>query len=121
MSSTQSDPAAQSAGDRPEAPILFQQYFKAGPRTYAAQVKQASNGKPFLVLTEGRRQEKDEQVRKSRILVFSENFGDFFRMLQETAEFIKANRPPEDQRPSRNSNSGARPQQQPRGPVARRN
>src|SRR5260370_157969 len=39
--------------------ILFQHWFKSvGPRTYAAQLKKAGNGNHYLVLTEGRRDDK---------------------------------------------------------------
>jgi hypothetical protein len=74
-----------------EARILFQQFFKSvGPRTYAAQIKEASNGNHYLVLTEGKRDEKTGEVRKSRVFVYSEDFIPFFRLLHETAQFIKA-------------------------------
>src|SRR3954464_9118428 len=77
---------------KPEAKILFQDFFKSvGPRTYAAQVKQAGNGNHFLVLTEGKRDDKTGEVRKSRLFVFSEDFPEFFRMVKESAEWIKAN------------------------------
>src|SRR3989442_15869148 len=76
--------------------ILFQQFFKSvGPRTYAAQVKRAGNGNHYLVLTEGKRDEKTDEVRKTRLFVFSEDFGEFFRLLQATAQFIKANPVPD--------------------------
>ena len=55
-------------GPKPEPKILFQKFFKSiGPRTYAAQVKEAGNGNHFLVLTEGRRDEKTGEVRKTRL------------------------------------------------------
>jgi Protein of unknown function (DUF3276) len=80
------------AGPKPEPKILFQKYFKSvGPRTYAAQVKEAANGNHFLVLTEGKRDEKTNEVKKSRVYLYSEDFVEFFRMLHETAQFIKAN------------------------------
>jgi hypothetical protein len=73
-------------------PILFQKFFKSvGPRTYASQVKQASNGNHYLVLTEGRRVEGSDEVRKSRLFIYSEDFPAFFRMLHETAQWIRAN------------------------------
>jgi len=79
-------------GAKPEAEILFQKYFKSvGPRTYAAQLKQAGNGNHFLVFTEGKRDDKTGEVRKTRLFVFSEDFGQFFRMLHETAQFIREN------------------------------
>jgi hypothetical protein len=75
-----------------EAKILFQSYFKSvGPRTYAAQVKEAGNGNHFLVLTEGKRDEGSEDVRKTRLFLFSEDFTEFFKLMKQTAEFIKAN------------------------------
>jgi len=77
---------------KPQEKILFQQYFKSvGPRTYAAQVKQAGNGNHFLVLTEGKRDDKTGEVRKTRLYIFSEDFPAFFRLLHDTAQFIKAN------------------------------
>ncbi len=83
-------PRAQSA--KPEAKILFQKFFKSvGPRTYAAQVKEAGNENQYLVLTEGKRDDKTGEVRKTRLFVFSEDFPEFFRMLHETAHWIKAN------------------------------
>ena len=86
-----------AASPKPEAEILFQKYFKSvGPRTYAAQVKKAGNGNHFVVLTEGKRDEKTDEVRKTRLFVFSEDFGEFFKMLHETAVFIRENPVPEE-------------------------
>ena len=87
---------------RPEAEIIFQKFFKsAGPRTYAAQVKRAGNGNHFLVLTEGKRDDKTGEVRKTRLFVFSEDFPAMFHMLHETAQFIKANPVPPEVRQRR--------------------
>src|SRR4051812_40045720 len=73
---------------KPEPKILFQKFFKSvGPRTYAAQVKQAGNGNHFLVLTEGKREDKTAEVKKTKLFVFSEDFPEFLGMLQETAKF----------------------------------
>jgi hypothetical protein len=81
-----------SADQSAEQPILYQQFFKSvGSRTYVAQVKKARNGNHFLVLTEGRRDATSDEVRKTRLYVFSEDFPEFFRLLHETAQFIKAN------------------------------
>ena len=83
--------------DKPEDVVLFQKWFKSvGPRTYAAQVKKAGNGNHFLVLTEGKRDEKTGEVRKTRLFLFSEDFGEFFRMLHETAKFIRENPVPDE-------------------------
>jgi hypothetical protein len=92
-------PAAGTGGDKgkSEGEILFQDYFKSvGPRTYAAQVKRAGNGNHFLVLTEGKRDDKTGEVRKIRLFLFSEDFADFFRMLHKTAQFIRDNPVPEE-------------------------
>lgn len=94
--------SANSDSPKPEAEILFQKYFKSvGPRTYAAQVKKAGNGNHFLVLTEGRRDDSTDQIRKTRLFVFSEDFGEFFRMLHETAKFIRENPVPDEIRRKR--------------------
>lgn len=119
---------------KPEPKILFQTYFKSvGPRTYAAQVKQAGNGNHFLVLTEGKRDPKTGEVRKTSLFVFSEDFVAFFRMLKESAGFIKTHPLPEPVRRKRESfwkrraegapavagDSAPRPDRRPQGPRAR--
>jgi hypothetical protein len=77
-------------GPKPEPKILFQQFFKSvGPRTYVAQIKEAANGNHFLVLTEGKRDEKTNEVRKSRVFIYSEDFIAFFKLMKETSIFIK--------------------------------
>lgn len=89
-------------GPKPEAEILFQKFFHSvGPRTYAAQVKRAGNGNHFLVLTEGKRDEATGEVRKTRLFLFSEDFGKFFQMLHETAKFIREHPVPDEIREKR--------------------
>ena len=86
-----------AAGDKAEHEILFQKYFKSvGPRTYAAQVKRATNLNHYLVLTEGKRDDATGEVRKTRLFVFSEDFPQFFQMLRDAAHFIKDNPVPDD-------------------------
>jgi hypothetical protein len=78
-------------GPKAEPKILFQKYFKSvGPRTYAAQLKEAGNGNHFLVFTEGKRDPETNEVKKIKLFVFSEDFPAYFRMLHELAQFIKA-------------------------------
>jgi hypothetical protein len=90
------------ANGKPEPKILFQKFFKSvGPRTYAAQVKELSNGNQLLVLTEAKRDEQTGDVRKTRLLVFGEDLSAFFRLLHETAGFIRANPLAEDVRKRR--------------------
>ena len=86
MSGSNSADGGAEAQDRP---VLFQQFFKSGSRTYAAQVKQAGNGKPFLVLTEGKRDPKTNDVKKSKLFVCSDDLTAFFHLLQQTASFLR--------------------------------
>lgn len=108
-------PAA-SAAEKREDPILFQQYFKSvGPRTYASQIKESRNGNHYLILTEGKRDPETEQIRKTRLFIYSEDFSAFFRLLHETAVFIRENPVPEAVRRKREAywrkqnQSGGRP------------
>lgn len=78
-------------GEKQPDPILFQTYFKSvGPRTFAAQMKRAGNGNHYLVFTEGKRDKETNEVRKTSLYVFSEDFVEFFKMLKETAEHVRA-------------------------------
>jgi hypothetical protein len=75
-----------------EPDVLFQKYFKSvGSRTYGVQVKRARNGNHFLVLAESRRDEKSDEPRKTRLLVFSEDFDAFSGMFRDAMEFVRAN------------------------------
>lgn len=81
---------------KPDHPITFQAFFKSvGPRTYAAQVKVATNGNHYLVLTEGQRDAQTGQVGRKRINIFSEDFDAFFNLLRDTARHIRAHPVPE--------------------------
>ena len=78
------------ANGKAEPKILFQKYFKSiGPRTYAVQIKESNTGNHYIVLTEGKRDITTNDVRKTRLFVYSEDFAHYFRMLHETAQFIK--------------------------------
>jgi hypothetical protein len=59
-------------------------------------VKKAGNGNHYVVFTEGRRDDATGEVRKTRLFVYSEDFIAFFKMLQETAYFVKDNPVPEE-------------------------
>jgi hypothetical protein len=83
-------PAKSSRGGKDDHKVLFQKYFKSiGPRTYAVQIKESTNGNHYIVLTEGKRDLMTNEVRKTRLFVYSEDFAHYFRMLHETAQFIK--------------------------------
>jgi hypothetical protein len=91
-----------AANGKPEPKIIFQKFFHSvGPRTYAAQVKELANKNHLLVLTEGKRDELTGEVRKTKVFVFGEDFSAFFRLLHETATFIRANPLPEEVRERR--------------------
>jgi|SRR5581483_6174364 len=77
--------------------ILYQTYFKSvGPRTYAAQVKEAGNGNHFILLTEGRRDKETGELRKTSLIVFSEDFEQFGKLIGDTMQFVRAHPvPPE--------------------------
>jgi Protein of unknown function (DUF3276) len=75
-----------------ERPVIFQKYFKSGSRTYASQIKIASNGKKYLVLTEGVRDGETQEVKKHILRVFEQDFKDFFAMLQETVVFLRTSK-----------------------------
>ena len=90
-------PAKASRGGKDDHKILFQKYFKSiGPRTYAVQIKESNNGNHYIVLTEGKRDLMTNEVRKTRLFVYSEDFAHYFRMLHETAQFIKTHPVAED-------------------------
>lgn len=81
-----------SASGKPEPKILFQKFFHSvGPRTYASQVKELPNRNHLLVLTEGKRDRDTGELRKIRLFIYGEDFSAFFRLLHETAAFIRAN------------------------------
>ena len=60
---------------------LFNQMVKAGQRTYFIAVKEASNNKKYVTLTESRLIEKDTFERHN-IMVFQEKIGEFVDALQ---------------------------------------
>jgi hypothetical protein len=80
-----------SSKPKPEPKIIHQAFFKSvGPRTYAAQIKEIANGNHLLVLTEGKRDEQTNEVRKSRLFVYAEDFPELFKMLDDARAFIDA-------------------------------
>jgi hypothetical protein len=102
--------------------ILYQKYFKsAGPRTYAVQVSRARNDNQFITLIEGRRDPETNEVRKTRLLVFSEDYVEFFHLMHEVAVWVREHPLPEDFRERRrqywskkNKTGGQHPADNPR-------
>ena len=88
VASPAAPPKATAAKAEPKT--LFQKMFKSvGPRTYSAHVKECPSGNQFLVLTEAKRDTETGEIRKTKVFVYSEDFAAYFRMLHETAQFIK--------------------------------
>ena len=80
-----------SSKPKAEPKIIHQTFFKSvGPRTYAAQIKEIANGNHLLVLTEGKRDEKTDEVRKTCLFVFAEDFPEMFKMLDDARAYIEA-------------------------------
>lgn len=75
-----------------ERPVVFQKYFKSGSRTYASQIKIASNGKRYLALTEGVRDPQTQELKKHVVRVFEDDLKEFFSMMQETVVYLRAKR-----------------------------
>ena len=99
-----------------EAKILFQTYFKSvGPRTYAAQLKQAGNGNHFLVFTEGKRDDKTGDLRKISLFLFSEDFENFFKLIHETEQFVRAHPVPKEVQQKRQKFWAKQSKQGPKG------
>ena len=88
---SRSSAAAGAAAAAKEPKVLFQKYFKSiGTRSYAAHLKENDKGNQFLVLTESKRDPATGETKKTKVFVYSEDFAQYFRMLHETAQFIKA-------------------------------
>ncbi len=90
-------PAAAPRSAKPDAKILFNRFFQSvGPRSYHSELKELPNGNHLLVLTERKRDPETGEARQLRLFVFGEDFTAFFRMLHETAQFMRENPiPPE--------------------------
>jgi hypothetical protein len=115
------DVSKKPAGEQPPAEheILFQQFFKSvGPRTYVAQVKRANNGNHYVVLTEGKRDGKTQDVRKVRLFVFSEDFDEFFKLMNATAAFVRAHPVPKEVKAKRERFWAKQAAEAPRGPAS---
>ena len=77
-----------------EKPVIFQQYFKNGNRTYASQVKISQIGKKYLVLTEGHRDPETQELKKHTICVFEQDLKQFFAILQDTVQYLRSAKDP---------------------------
>jgi hypothetical protein len=91
---------ANGHGKAPEASrVLFQKSFKSmGHRQYAALLKELESGNHLLTLSETRRDPATGESHKTKISIFGEDLTAFFRLLHETATFIRAHPLPEEVR-----------------------
>lgn len=92
-------PSGQTSDKKSAAdhPILAQTYFKSiGTRTYVAQLKVASNGNHYLVLTEASRIKGSDDIRKTRIFVYSEDFKAFFDLVAQAQQSTQAHPVPRE-------------------------
>jgi hypothetical protein len=53
------------------------------------QVSRARNDNQFITLIEGRRDRETNEVKKTKLLVFSEDYVEFFRMMHELALWVR--------------------------------
>jgi hypothetical protein len=77
-----------------EKPVVFQQYFKNGNRTYVSQVKISQTGRRYLVLTEGVRDPQTQVLKKHTICVFEQDLKQFFAILQDTVLYLRSAKDP---------------------------
>jgi hypothetical protein len=89
--------SAPAGGTKSDHKILFQKFFKSiSPRQYSVHLKECPSGNHYLVLTETKRDPETGESKKSRLFIYSEDFSQYFRMLHETAQFIKTHPVPEE-------------------------
>ncbi len=61
---------------------------KAGSRTYFFDVKEAKNGKKYLVITESRLAGEGKERVRNTIVIFSEQMGEFIGAVSEMAQYL---------------------------------
>ncbi|MCB9277264.1 MAG: DUF3276 family protein [Lewinellaceae bacterium] len=63
-----------------EKTVLFSETLKGSGRTYFFDLKQASNGKPFLSIA-GSNKNQEGEYERVRLLIFSDDFEKFAEVL----------------------------------------
>ena len=66
---------------------LFNQMVKAGKRTYFVSVKEASNNRKYLTLTESKLVD-DNKFERFRIMVFQDKLGDFANAFADACKMV---------------------------------
>ncbi|MEM7382981.1 MAG: DUF3276 family protein [Bacteroidota bacterium] len=70
---------------------VYSQRVKAGKRTYFFDVKPTGASDYYLIITESKKQPKDngQGYKKNKIFLYKEDLNKFIAALQDTAEHIK--------------------------------
>ncbi len=66
---------------------LYTEKVKGGTRTYFFDVKKASNGSDYLIITETKRE--GSKFRQERVFVFDNDFREFIGGLKRALKFMK--------------------------------
>lgn len=66
---------------------LFTEKVKGGTRTYFFDVKKASNGSDYLIITESRKD--GEKFKRERVFVFDNDLKGFIGGLKKALKFMK--------------------------------
>ena len=59
-------------------------------------MKEAGNGNHFILITEGIRDKKTGELRKTKLILFSEDFESFFNMIADTTKYVRAHPVPKE-------------------------
>jgi hypothetical protein len=77
---------------------LFTEQVKARGRTYFFDVREAKGGGRYLVISESRRTEAGHE--RSRVVVFSDQVGEFEEALRKAAQALRAGQPQRAAKPA---------------------
>lgn len=71
-----------------EKTLLSSEIIKGNARTYFFDIKKASNGKPYLLLTESKKN-KEGGYEKARIIIFQDDMLAFVEMVNKSKELME--------------------------------
>ena len=71
-----------------EKTLMFSEIIKGNARTYFFDVKKASNGNPYLLLTESKKN-KDGGFEKVRIIIFQDDMPAFVEMVNKSQKMME--------------------------------
>ena len=79
--------------EKVDAEGVFSKVLRAGRRTYFFDVRETRAGDYYLTITESRKNTQDDgavQYKKHKIYLYKEDFESFKEMLDETTDFVFA-------------------------------